>query len=30
MPSYLNEIFELTCPYNLRKGNSYLILICPF
>ena len=29
-PSYLNEIFELTCPYNLRTRNSYLKLIFPF
>ena len=29
-PSYLNEVFELACPNNLRKRNSYLKLICPF
>ena len=29
-PSYLNEVFELTCPYNLRTRNSYLKLIFPF
>ena len=28
--SYLNEVFELPCPNNLRTGNSYLKLICPF
>ena len=28
-PSYLNEIFELACPNNLRTRNSYLKLICP-
>ena len=29
-PSYLNEIFELACPNNLRTRNSYLKLIYPF
>ena len=29
-PSYLNEVFELACPNNLRTRNSYLKLICPF
>ena len=29
-PSYLNEIYELACPNNLRTRNSYLKLICPF
>ena len=29
-PSYLNEVFELYCPNNLRTRNSYLKLICPF
>ena len=29
-PSYLNEVFELACPNNLRARNSYLKLICPF
>ena len=29
-PSYLNEVFELACSNNLRTGNSYLKLICPF
>ena len=29
-PSYLNEVFELSCPNNLRTRNSYLKLICPF
>ena len=29
-PSYLNEVFELDCPNNLRTRNSYLKLICPF
>ena len=28
-PSYLNEVFELVCPNNLRKKN-YLKLICQF
>ena len=28
--SYLNEVFELACPNNLRTRNSYLKLICPF
>ena len=26
-PSYLNEVFELACPNNLRTKNSYLIVI---
>ena len=25
-PSYLNEVFELACPNNLRTKNSYLIV----
>ena len=29
-PSYLNEVFELACPNNLRTRNSYLKLICLF
>ena len=29
-PSYLNEVFELACPNNLRKRNSYLKLVFPF
>ena len=29
-PSYLNWVFELACPNNLRTRNSYLKLICPF
>ena len=29
-PSYLNEVFELACPNNLRTRNSYLKLNCPF
>ena len=29
-PSYLNEVFELACPNNLRIRNSYLKLIFPF
>ena len=29
-PSYLNEVFELACPTNLRTGNSYLKFTCPF
>ena len=29
-PSYLNDVFELACPNNLRTRNSYLKLICPF
>ena len=29
-PSYLNEVFELACPNNLKTRNSYLKLICPF
>ena len=29
-PSYLNEVFELACPNNLRTRNSYLKLICSF
>ena len=29
-PSYLNEVFELACPNNLRTRNSYLKLTCPF
>ena len=29
-PSYLNEVFELACPNNLRTRSSYLKLICPF
>ena len=29
-PSYLNEVFELACPNNLRTRNSCLKLICPF
>ena len=29
-PSYLNEVFELACPNNLRTRNSYLKLICRF
>ena len=29
-PCYLNEVFELACPNNLRTRNSYLKLICPF
>ena len=29
-PSYLNEVFELACPNNLRTRNSYVRLICPF
>ena len=29
-PSYLNEVFELACPNNLRTRNSYLKLIRPF
>ena len=28
--SYLNEVFELACPNNLKTRNSYLKLICPF
>ena len=28
--SYLNEVFELTCPNNLKTRNSYLKLSCPF
>ena len=28
-PSYLNEVFELACPNNLRIRNSYSKLICP-
>ena len=28
--SYLNEVFELACPNNLRARNSYLKLICLF
>ena len=28
--SYLNEVFELTSPNNLRTRNRYLKLICPF
>ena len=29
-PSYMNEVFELACPNNLRTRNSYMKLICPF
>ena len=29
-PSYLNEVFELACPNNLRTRNNYLKLIFPF
>ena len=29
-PSYLNKVFELVCPNNLRTRNSYLKLICLF
>ena len=29
-PSYLNEVFELASPNNLRRRNRYLKLICPF
>ena len=29
-PSYLNEVFELACPNNLRKKPSYFKLIYPF
>ena len=29
-PSYLNEVFELACPNNLRTKNSCRKLICPF
>ena len=29
-PSYLNQVFELACPNNLRARNSYLKLICLF
>ena len=29
-PCYLNEVFELARPNNLRTRNSYLKLICPF
>ena len=29
-PSYLNEVFELASPNNLRTRNRYLKLICPF
>ena len=29
-PSYLNEVFELASPINLRTRNRYLKLICPF
>ena len=28
--SYLNEVFELPCPNNLRTRNSHLKLICSF
>ena len=28
-PSYMNEVFELACPDNLRTRNSYLKLISP-
>ena len=28
--SYLNEVFKLDCPKNLRTRNSYLKLICSF
>ena len=28
--SYLNEVFELACPNNLRTRRSYLKLICLF
>ena len=28
--SYLNEVFELASPNNLRTRNRYLKLICPF
>ena len=29
-PSYLNEVFELACPNNLRTRNKCMKLICPF
>ena len=29
-PSYLNKVFELACPNNLKTRNNYLKLICPF
>ena len=29
-PSFLNKVFELACPNNLRTRNNYLKLICPF
>ena len=29
-PSYLNEVFELASPNNLRTRKRYLKLICPF
>ena len=29
-PSYLNQVFELASPTNLRTKNRYLRLICPF
>ena len=29
-PSYLDEVFELVCPNNLRARNSYLKSIFPF
>ena len=29
-PSFLNEVFKLACPNNLRTRNSYLKLSCPF
>ena len=30
VPSYLNEVFELACPNNLKTRNSYLKLFCTF
>ena len=30
MPQYLNEVFELSSPNNLRTRNRYLKLICLF
>ena len=29
-PNYLNKLFELACLKNLRTGNNYLNVICPF
>ena len=29
-PSYLNKVFELASPNNLRTRKRYLTLICPF